>query len=788
MSNEISPVTISFMKLVDWINKTIELSFYALFILVPLILAPNTSELFEFNKIWLTFGITSFIGALWFSKMVILKKVVFRRTLFDLPIVLFLSAMIISTIFSMDPHISLWGYYSRWNGGLLSIVAYLFLYYAFVSNFFMPGEEEKNINKKWYEFFLDKPTGIQVVKRSVIASIISGLIVAFWTIPSHFGYDPTCLFFRRELNVACWTNDFQPKVRAFGPLGQPDWLAGYMTILIPLTLALAISAMRETKKILNPKLWIFGISFFLFYICLLFSGSRSGITGGVLTILILIGLYLLINIKNLKFLMHPFVPIFIVTILILSFFIGVRVPFFDKISFSHLSTVVTTATKSNEASPSAVGAKPTKTSPAPAQVEGGTNSLIIRKIVWKGALDAWRDNPILGTGVETFAFAYYKYRPIEHNTVSEWNFLYNKAHNEYLNYLTTMGIFGLGTYLFLQAAFIIFALINIFRVKVKSLTFLKADNNLDLKDPTIIALFASFIGIIFINFFGFSVVIMNIYLFIIPGFALVYLSMIKPHEDFRQSNSPISYAQWSGVAIFFLIFLGLIWFLIKGWSADTSYAMGMNLDRANQYQTAYPYLEKAVKNRPEPVFEDEFSVNQAILGFGYAQQEGSESAAISQTLIKNSLETNEKLIRQYPHNLLYWKSRIRILYTLAQIDLRYLPLALDAAKEAEKLAPTDATILYNVGVITGQNGDRKKGMEILEKTIKYKPNYGDAYLALATFYHDEGTTLNEKTGIYSIKDPAYHQKAIDLLNYYLTNVSSEDTAIKQKIEAWEKER
>jgi O-antigen ligase len=62
-------------------------------------------------------------------------------------------------------------------------------------------------------------------------------------------------------------------------------------------------------------------------------------------------------------------------------------------------------------------------------------------------------NPLFGTGVETFAFAYYTYRPAQHNMTSEWDYLYNKAHNEYLNYLATIGILGLGSYLLMIRSF-----------------------------------------------------------------------------------------------------------------------------------------------------------------------------------------------------------------------------------------------------------------------------------------------------------------------------------------------
>ena len=85
----------------------------------------------------------------------------------------------------------------------------------------------------------------------------------------------------------------------------------------------------------------------------------------------------------------------------------------------------------------------------PALEVGGTESGEIRKIVWRGAVEIYKNYPLLGSGPETFAYSYYNFRPQEHNLVSEWDFLYNKAHNEYLNYLATVGIIGTTAYLIL---------------------------------------------------------------------------------------------------------------------------------------------------------------------------------------------------------------------------------------------------------------------------------------------------------------------------------------------------
>ncbi len=178
--------------MLQFFNWIIRWSFYLIFLLVPLFFTGNTSELFEFNKMWLTFGLTLLIAAAWVSKMILERQIKIAKTLLDIPILLFLFSQLLSTIFSMDIHTSLWGYYSRFNGGLYSLVAYGFLYFAFTSTI-----ERKDLLKYLYV---------------IIASAVG---VALWGLPSHFGYDPTCYVFRGTFDVSCWTAAFQPKSRIF---------------------------------------------------------------------------------------------------------------------------------------------------------------------------------------------------------------------------------------------------------------------------------------------------------------------------------------------------------------------------------------------------------------------------------------------------------------------------------------------------------------------------------------------------------------------------------------------
>jgi putative inorganic carbon (HCO3(-)) transporter len=742
------------MKLLNTLNRIIEYGFYAILLLVPLVFTSDTSELFEFNKLWLTFGLTIVIAVAWFSKMMVLKQFKIQKTPLDIPILLFLASQIISTIFSIDRHVSLWGYYSRFNGGLYSIIAYIFLYYAFVSNL----------------------ATLKSVKRVIKWSLISGFIVSLWGLPSHFGYDPTCLLFRGTFDVSCWTNDFQPKVRIFATMGQPDWMAAYLTILLPVSIVLFFESLKK-----NLRYAIFYLLLTcLFYVDLMYTNSKSGAIAGWIVILGTCLVYFIHTYKTKVAENKPikFVPLFLLALFVILTFVS-NIPF-AKFQKYTLPSVVERMT-AKPISPSTQAKAPEPTPVVHLGELGGTDSTKIRLIVWEGALGIWKSSPIFGSGVETFAYAYYNHRPAAHNLTSEWNFLYNKAHNEFLNYLATTGLFGLGSYLFF-----IVALFVLYCKAIRKLH----KNNSEQKFLAM-ALIASFIAILITNFFGFSVVITNVYLFLIPGLVFVILGLINEQKAFvlpknkaaDTSVLKITTAQYVSLAVFVIAGVYLLVILFVFWNADRDYAFGMNLNRAKQYQQARPYLVKAIEQRPgEPTFKDEYTVNTAILATLFASQKDStQSAEIAQKLAQEAGIISENLTASYPKNVVYWKTKTRIYYSLSQIDPRYLDLALEEIKTAANLAPTDANIIYNYAVITGQAGDVNKAVELLQKTIKLKPDYYDAYFALGIFYEE---LASNKAG--QIVNRDYHNKAIEQMNFILKNLLPNDTRAKDTLSSWEK--
>ncbi|HUD44003.1 MAG TPA: O-antigen ligase family protein [Patescibacteria group bacterium] len=724
-------------KWIDYCTTAIRYSIYALFFFVPLFFWSDTSELFEFNKMWLTFWLSLVIFAAWGSKMVLEKQFIIQRTIFDIPLLLFLVSQIISTIFSMNSYISWWGYYSRFNGGLLSTITYLFLYYAIVTNL-----------KK------------QDILKLLWISVISCVFVALWGLPSHFGYDPTCLLFRGTFDVSCWTDAFKPTVRIFSTLGQPDWMAAYLSILLPITFALGIRKFFNSNSLSNSfqsytlNLTTYLLLIILFYFDLLFTNTRAGFVGFWIADIIFWLVILFTQIFSRKVWLQLAITVNVLLLLCNFFF---RTPI-DQLNKFTLNAI--TSHFSVQTSPLA------KTSSTDNSI---TDSGTIRLLVWQGAIKAWEAHPIFGTGVETFAFAYYQYRPVAHNMTSEWDYLYNKAHNEYLNYLATTGIVGLGTYLLFISWYMISSILYIYK---------------HLRDPKTrdevlwtVAFASAFISILVSNFFGFSVVIINEFLFLIPAFFLILTGKIEKKQNDIVNSSSVSAVGWTLITIIAIVALYYELILFSYWSADRAYALGHNYDSVSQYQQANQPLVDAVNMRPdEPTFQDELSVNEAAMAVIYAQNKDMTNA---QTYAKQAITTSNSLTTEYPSDVLFWKSRTRIFVMLGALNSDFLNQALIAIQAANTLAPTDAKIMYNLGVLYGRTGNVQKGAQVLEQTIKAKPDYSDAYYALGLFYHTLATDKNGK-----VIDPQMQQKAIEQMQFILTNLDSKNADALKSLKDW----
>lgn len=663
------------------------------------------------------------VSTLWLARMIIYKKIIFKNTILTIPLLLFLITQIVATVFSIDKHTSIFGYYGRFNGGLISTISYLLLYFAFVSNI-----DFSDVYKKVLYF----------AKVSLLASVA----VILWGLPSKFGYDLTCLVFTGSADVSCWSDAFKPTIRMFSTLGQPNWFGAYLSI--NLFFALHMYFAKEVKKIQI----LYGY-LLLNVLSLLFTRSRSAYLGIAIGLLIFGIFYFFKKLKgkskkqivtNLRKRILP-----LVVIAILAIGINMTIPAASDESGSGETT-------SNEVI---------------------TDSFEIRKLVWQGGYNVGMKNFWTGTGVETFAYSYNFLRPADHNFTSEWDFVYNKAHNELINYFTTTGIFGVFAYM------LIFAIV-ISRIRIVVTKLEGPEQILG------VLLISTYTAILVSNFFGFSTTTINVYWYLIPAFLLLLIKGDQTQIDEDESPKLLN-IQKALLAIPALIFLYGIGYLSLYFAADVHYARGENYRLTQEYDQALFYLYYADSLKEEHIYKDKISQVLAQKGFfeslTLAQNDplcptptGDTDSCfeMARTYIDDAIAVSES-------NVYYYRTKARnnfLIYQATGSETDF-DAAISSISTAQELAPTDPRYPYMKSLFFLGRYDNIQNPTDVDKenlkfrgpgpattAIKLKPDFKDAYITRGIIYEELGET----------------EAAIADFQYIVDNIDPNDEQAQQELE------
>lgn len=690
-------------QLPKFINTT-----YNLFLLlIPLVMAPFTSEIFELNKTIFIYGTTITISTLFLLSYLFEGRVkTTKKPIFFIPLFILLLTNILSTFFSIDRYTSIWGYYGRFNQGLLLTLCFVIL--SLIT--------ARIVNK-------------ENIKYKVGIIMTSSIIVSFYGILQRLGIDKSI-----------WSQDVVNRV--FSSIGQPNWLGAYLVAVTPLSFYSLFNFIRLNKTIKGEvlKILITGLFFILpllLFVVLLFTKSRSAMLSYLVVFPLLTVWYIYTDRKLFKTISFILISLGIL-------FMSLPNPLSDQIKNKAFHVL-----KLERQEPIIMQDKF-----IPALEQGGTESGEIRKYVWQGAYRVFLRYPIFGSGVETFAYSFYREKPAAHNLTSEWDYLYNKAHNEYLNIMATTGSFGFTAYLFLIFSFIF----QFYKTHIN----LGGDNS-NLRDLNM-ALFLGFISLLITNFFGFSVILTNTLFFILPAFSYG----LNQNKNNTSNITKLSRSSYFFLIIILGIYIYLISLLVYFFLGDVSYNKGKNLNLKNEPQEATKELTRAINLSPlQPIYHDELAQSYTLQAKNaYAQKDMTEA----KNLAEKAIDEINLGISLSPGNIHFWKSKAAIFIRLSELDPK---LGRDATTLLERIipySPTDPKIYYNLALLYSDDKDIDKTISYLSKAIDLKSNYKDARYALYFFYKKQG----------------FPEKAKVELEYILKFIAPNDEFIKTQLQKLEK--
>jgi len=236
------------------INKAIFSILVAVAVLTPLAFTSLTTEFYETPKLIVLAVAVLTLLVLWSFSWVLEGKIIITRTPLDLPLILFLITILVSTFLSQTRYVSIFGNFPRVHGSAISWVLYILLYFVSVSNI-------KGIIQA------------RIITLALLGSVIIASLIA---IMSYFGINLPLAF---------------AKTMSFNPAGSSFSITALSLILFPI---IYIHLIKPSKVLSLPIALISSIIFGLVVVLL------GNMTSQIILVLVMLAIIALADKKEVR--------------------------------------------------------------------------------------------------------------------------------------------------------------------------------------------------------------------------------------------------------------------------------------------------------------------------------------------------------------------------------------------------------------------------------------------------------------------------------------------------------
>lgn len=370
----------------ETLEALIEINYLAIIFLVPLFFSYlfPTYNIFELNKLFLfktlTWLLLLFSGfkLIFYSGNFLIAKFDRKKILklfkgyLLIPIV-FIVGLAITLFFSVDISQSFYGSYDR-QEGFLSYLFYFIWFVLLLVN--IKSSDKKKTDRK--------------IKNIIIVSVISGFIVALYGVLQFLNID-----------FVIWEVSSFLDLRITSTLGQPNFLASYLLLVIPLSFYLLI----KSPKFLGRFFYLLILIIQIF--CLFITASRGALLSLVfVSLAVFLFLWFKIRINLLK-------KIVIICGFLSLVFLGLFS--LEYISPGRISNVF--------------------------NLQYGSSA--VRVIFYKVAVSAISERPVFAYGLENSSEVFIKYYKPDWGVYGDVGSTTDRAHNLLLDILLNGGFFAL---------------------------------------------------------------------------------------------------------------------------------------------------------------------------------------------------------------------------------------------------------------------------------------------------------------------------------------------------------
>lgn len=524
-----------------FLEGIIEAAYLATIVVIPLyfsVIFPifNVFELGKtiiFRVIVLLFLGLTVVKIIFFPKvgksfLLKIKNLFFREKKYYLIPLIFIAGLGVSVLFSENISQSFFGSYTRQAGYL----SYLY-YFSFFCLLGFNLITALAVDAESYQKLL-----VKKLKRFLIAGTITGTMISIYAVLQIFGID-----------FLTWPEDPLLTGRAFSSLGQANFLASWLLLVIPISAYLTFSSVGFLKK------FFFSLAALFQIIALFITGSRGGVVAFCSLIVISLGVILFkkITTQKRRFFIVGAILIAVISILGISFL-------------------------------------------TPGRWQSGldfkSGSLAARLDFYQASVDGFLLKPFFGYGLDNIDRVFIERYEKDWGVHSNIGVKNDRAHNIFLDWLLFGGLLGLG--LLLSIYYYAFRLI-------------KENINRQLNGPSL-ALGVGLLAYILSLLFSFSFVSGELYFFAFLAWLLVINISYSPGVSLENTDGyskPTGFSQkiFLGtigfISLFFII--SLIGGEVRRYRADNYFQKSHYHLFQGDYRSAVYFLEQATEKAVDSV-------------------------------------------------------------------------------------------------------------------------------------------------------------------------------------------
>jgi len=370
------------------------------------------------------------------------------------------------------------------------------------------------------------------------------------------------------------------------------------------------------------------------------------------------------------------------------------------------------------------------------------------------ALKSLKSNPALGSGPGTFVYDFSKYKGITFNQNPFWNVRFDWASSKVLTILTTVGILGILSFLFLIGFFLFYGTKFLFRRTASKEDEPKEEANKGFYWMLGAGIFVSFIALSTEFFLYRSNLTLDFLFFFLMGSFVALSSPVKREFSLKSSSSLVALSVTFAFTLVFIFGLGL--FILEGqrYIAGINYLQGVKNWQQGKTEDALNNLEGAARMNPNvDLYWRELSqvylqrVNIEATRTDLSQEEINQRI---QFLVNNAVNSAKAATDINPLNVANWSVRGFVYQSLVGIIPGVRSWAVQSYDEALNLEPANPYYFNQEGIALLQeinSVEQEQRQELLtdaktkfERAIELKSDYAPARFQLASVYQLQGKT------------------------------------------------